>query len=91
MVAQTQQIDHFGKQRAGLLCYIVGMVVVLTIYRVLITVIVQMELFDTITDYQRHTQIMSTLLLFLMLGFFHCRYAIHKNPSIRNSRRVDMI
>jgi len=69
-----QKADHFGKQKAGLLCYIVGMVVVLTIYRVLITVIVQMNLFDSIADYQRHTQITSTLLLFLMLGFLWMAY-----------------
>ena len=74
MTAQTKQVDRFGKQKAGLLCYIVGMVVVLTIYRVLITVIIQMELFDTIGDYQRHIQISSTLLLFLMLGFLWMAY-----------------
>ncbi len=74
MAAQTQQMDHFGKQRAGLLCYIVGMVVVLTIYRGLIAVIIQMELFDTIADYQRHIQISSTILLFLMLGFLWMAY-----------------
>ncbi len=79
MTAQTQQMDHFGKQKAGLLCYIVGMVVVLTIYRVLITVIIQMELFDTIGDYQRHIQISSTLLLFLMLGFLWMAYRQWQN------------
>ncbi len=31
MAARMQQFDHFGKQRAGLLCYIVGMVIILTI------------------------------------------------------------
>ena len=74
-----QQVDHFGKQKAGLLCYIVGMVVILTIYRVLITVIVQLKLFDSITDYQRHTQIMSTLLLFLMLGILWMAYRQWQN------------
>ncbi len=74
-----QQVDHFGKQKAGLLCYIVGMVVILTIYRVLITIIVQLKLFDSITDYQRHTQIMSTLLLFLMLGILWMAYRQWQN------------
>ncbi len=74
MTAQTQKIDHFGKQKAGLLCYIVGMVVVLTIYQTLTTVIIQMELFDSISDYQRHIQISSSVLLFLMLGFLWLAY-----------------
>jgi len=74
MTAQMHQVDHFGKQKAGLLCYIVGMVVILTIYRVLITIIVQMGLFDSISDYQRHIQISSTILLFLMLGFLWMAY-----------------
>jgi len=69
-----QRADHFGKQRAGLLCYIVGMVVILTLYRVSITVIIQMQLFESVADYQRHIQIMSTLLLFLMLGFLWLAY-----------------
>ncbi len=50
------------------------MVVVLTIYQTLTTVIIQMELFDSISDYQRHIQISSSVLLFLMLGFLWLAY-----------------
>ena len=69
-----QQIDHFGKQRTGLLCYIVGMVVILTIYRVLIAVVAQLKLFNNIEDYQRHVQGLATFLLFLMLGLLWLAY-----------------
>ena len=69
-----QQVDHFSKQRVGLLCYIVGMVVILTIYRVLLAVVAQLNLFDNIADYQRHTQSLSTFLLFLMLGLLWMAY-----------------
>ena len=69
-----QQVDHFGKQRAGLLCYIVGMVVILTVYRVLIAVVAQLKLFDNVADYQRHVQGLATFLLFLMLGLLWLAY-----------------
>ncbi|MBC8206708.1 MAG: PAS domain S-box protein [Kiritimatiellales bacterium] len=69
-----QQVDHFGKQRTGLLCYIVGMVVILTVYRVLIAVVAQLKLFDNVADYQRHVQGLATFLLFLMLGLLWLAY-----------------
>lgn len=68
------QLDHFGKQRTGLLCYIVGMVIILSIYRAVIAVVAQLKLFDDIADYQRHVQGLATFLLFLMLGLLWLAY-----------------
>lgn len=70
-----QQASH----KSGLLCYIVGMVVILTIYRVLLAVVSQLQLFENIADYQRHTQGLSTFLIFLMLGLLWMAYRQWQN------------
>ncbi len=74
-----KKVNHFGEQRAGLLCYIVGMVVVLTIYQVLISVIARLELFNDIDHYQRLVQGLSIFLLFLMLGLMWLAYRQWQN------------
>lgn len=69
-----KNVNHFGEQRAGLLCYIVGMVVVLTIYQVLISVSAQLDLFNSIGRYQKLIQSLSISLLILMLGLLWMAY-----------------
>jgi len=72
--AQMKKVHHFGEQKAGLLCYIVGMVVLLTIYQVLISVIAQLRLFESIAGYNRFVQALSVSLLVLMLGLLWMAY-----------------
>lgn len=69
-----KNVNHFGEHRAGLLCYVVGMVVVLTIYQVLITVSAQLDLFSSIDRYQKIIQTLSISLLILMLGLLWMAY-----------------
>jgi len=71
---QIKKADHFGRQRTGLLCYIVGMVVILTIYRVMLFVVAQLNLFKKVADYQKHVEGLATFLLFLMLGLLWLAY-----------------
>jgi len=71
---QTEKADHFGRQRTGLLCYIVGMVVILTVYRVMLFVIARLNLFNDVVDYQKHVEGLATFLLFLMLGLLWLAY-----------------
>lgn len=63
-----------GRQKAGLLWYIIGMVIILTIYRILISVVALLGLFKNISDYQRHTQGLATFLLVLMMGLLWMAY-----------------
>lgn len=78
---------HFGEQRAGLLCYIVGMVVLLTIYQVLLAVVSQLNLFGSIARYKQLVQGLSVSLLFLMLGLLWLAYrqwrtVIHEHDQL---------
>ncbi|QHI68292.1 PAS domain S-box protein [Tichowtungia aerotolerans] len=74
-----KQADHPAKQKAGLLWYIIGMVIILTIYRLLISVVTHLRLFQDITDYQRHTQGLATFLLVLMMGLLWMAYRQWQN------------
>jgi len=65
---------HFGEQKAGLLCYIVGMVVLLTVYQAVITTVTEFNFFDTVSHYQKLVQGLSVSLLFLMLGLLWMAY-----------------
>lgn len=71
---QPQPTYNPEKQKTGLLCYIIGMVVILTIYRVLVAVVISLDLFGEIRDYQRYVRGSSTFLLFLMLGLLWLAY-----------------
>lgn len=62
------------KQKAGLLWYIIGMVVILTVYRIVIAVVAHLNLFESMERYQRHTQSLATFLLILMMGLLWMAY-----------------
>lgn len=70
----TLQDELIGKQKAGVLCYIIGMVVILSIYRLTIAIVAQLRLFSEIRQYQHHIQVLSTVLLILMLGLLWMAY-----------------
>lgn len=63
-----------SRQKAGLLWYIIGMVVILSIYRIVISVVAHLRLFDSMERYQRHTQSLATFLLMLMMGLLWLAY-----------------
>jgi PAS domain S-box-containing protein len=71
---RTARSDEFGRQKAGLLWYIIGMVVILTIFRVMVELVVRLKLFTEIDSYQHHIQWVSTFLLFLVLGLLWMAY-----------------
>ena len=74
-----KKVYHFGERKAGLLCYIVGMVVLLTIYLVVLAVVAQLNMFNSITRYKQLVQGLSVSLLFLMLGLLWLAYRQWQN------------
>jgi PAS domain S-box-containing protein len=79
---KTKQVhldQDIGKQKAGVLCYIIGMVVILSLYRLMISLVTQLHLFTDIIDYQHHVQVSATILLILMMGLVWMAYRQWQN------------